>query len=194
MEIIENGICTVSTPELEEWRNSAGQLHRLDGPAKKSVKKYSCNVFSRISGKWEEDNEGVVTIEYYFNDELHRTDGPALSFAHRHIKDGITIIDRKTEWRIHGKLHNLDGPALINNYHYQYYINGVNLTKDCYDEYKKLMLEHNILLIEYNKLLEFKNMISITLETVKNSHEDTGEHDDYYNIPKALVETLLEKL
>jgi hypothetical protein len=42
------------------WKNSAGQLHRLDGPAI----------------EWSNG-----TKEWWFDDQLHQTDGPAVEWA-----------------------------------------------------------------------------------------------------------------
>ena len=49
------------------------------------------------NGRYREDN-----IEFwYFNDELHREDGPALEYA-----DGTKV------WYLNGKLHRENGPAI----------------------------------------------------------------------------------
>ena len=45
------------------------------------------------------DTDG--TKEWYLNDKLHRSDGPAVVYA-----DGIK------EWRVDGKRHRTDGPAV----------------------------------------------------------------------------------
>ena len=94
--------------ELDEngntmWRNSAGQLHRTDGPA------------------WEWANG---TKWWYLNGQRHRTDGPAIEWANgdkhwyihgqRHRTDGPAIerANGSKEWYFKGQYHRTDGPAV----------------------------------------------------------------------------------
>ena len=178
MEIIENGTCIINTPELEEWRDSCGLLHRLDGPARRVERGY----------KYGDCNKKRTVIEYYLHGQRHRLDGPAY-----HEKTIVRGPDNRYNheifsWWVNGKLHRLDGPAFLTSKSSDYYINGIKLeTMESYEKFRDLLIQHD-------KLLEIKNMISVTLETIKNSHADTGENDDYYNIPKALVNVLLEKI
>ena len=174
---IENGTCTINTPELEEWRDSAGKLHRLDGPARRVEHTY----------KYGDCNKKRTKIDYYLHGLRHRLDGPA--FHEKTVNRGADRYNYEIfSWWVNGKLHRLDGPAFLTSKSSDYYINGIKLeTMESYEKFRDFLIEHD-------KLLEIKNMISVTLETIKNSHEDTGENDEYYNVPKALVETLLEKI
>tara|TARA_B100000745_G_scaffold297290_2_gene244015 strand:- start:2463 stop:2822 length:360 start_codon:yes stop_codon:yes gene_type:complete len=76
----------------EEYRNSAGQLHRDDGPAV----------------VWYDPTEGGVSVEEYFqNGVKHREDGPALVAYFRNGEK-----DREEYYR-DDRLHREDGPAFI---------------------------------------------------------------------------------
>jgi antitoxin component YwqK of YwqJK toxin-antitoxin module len=85
-----------------EWRNSAGQLHREDGPAIE---------YSNGTKSWYRNDrphrEGSPAVEYadgtkswYRNGELHREDGPAHEWA-----------NGTKSWYRNGELHREDGPA-----------------------------------------------------------------------------------
>ena len=50
------------------------------------------------NGRYQEDGLDL----WYFNDELHREDGPA-----------CTEEDGTQSWYLHGQLHRVDGPAVI---------------------------------------------------------------------------------
>ncbi len=201
MEEMENGVCIISTPENEEWRNSAGLLHRLDGPAL-----YSKDVRSQLITSGGISHEEIV-YGWCINGLLHRLDGPAsytttkkfysdephkIISVHNmemwydngllHRIGGPAITDESTnfkEWWQNGKLHRLDGPARISNSVKYYFINGCELSYEMFTEYKKL--------------LELNVMFITTLQTMKKSQDDVGEVDGYYYIPKELMDSLLEK-
>jgi len=57
---------------------------------------------------------------WYLNDQLHRTDGPA-----------VLLSNGTKEWWINGQLHRTDGPAVeYPNGRKQWYINGKEYTKE----------------------------------------------------------------
>ena len=65
------------------WRNSAGLLHRLDGPAVEyasgSTEWYADGRPHRLDGPADEWQDGGKT--WWVNGELHRLDGPAVEHA-----------------------------------------------------------------------------------------------------------------
>ena len=66
-----------------EWRNSQGQLHRLDGPAVEYANGnrvwYQNGQLHREDGPAIEHANGSRT--WFVNGQLHRTDGPAIEYA-----------------------------------------------------------------------------------------------------------------
>ena len=75
----------------KQWHNN-NKLHRINGPA-------------RII-----DIKAHITVEYYYDGQLHRNDGPAIIRYY----DGYNADDRHVEfeqWYKHGQLHRDDGPA-----------------------------------------------------------------------------------
>ena len=77
-----------------EWRNEAGELHRLDGPAVEyagGTKEWWVNdKFHRLGGpaiEWSDGNK-----EWWVNGKLHREDGPAVEY-----------VSGTKEWYIEGK-------------------------------------------------------------------------------------------
>lgn len=105
----------------KEWRNTDGQLHRVDGPA-----------IIRSNG----------TLEYYLNDEHHRIGGPAIIrqdgteqyYLHGqlHRIGGPAIIEPNgsKEYWVDGKLHRENGPAVINpDGSEEYWLHGVRQDK-----------------------------------------------------------------
>jgi hypothetical protein len=71
---------------------------------------------------------------WYFNDQLHREDGPAIEDAYGH-----------KAWYLHGKLHREDGPAIE-------YANG---TKYWYLNNKLIDVNSNKEFLRYVKLKGF---------------------------------------
>lgn len=81
-----------------------GKLHRIDGPAVKSV---------------------FGPREWWYLGERHRTDGPAIDNIHtrewwihgrRHRNDGpavVNFLNKKKEWWVNGKRHRFPGPAVV---------------------------------------------------------------------------------
>ena len=65
------------------WRNSAGQYHRTDGPAKEwangDKEWYINGQLHRTDGPTIEHADGSKW--WYIHDQLHRTDGPAIEWA-----------------------------------------------------------------------------------------------------------------
>lgn len=80
------------SPMRETWRNSKGQLHRLNGPAK--IEYYS-------------GSGGLATEEWYKDGTPHREDGPAKT---DYYPDG-EISSRI--WYREGFRHRVDGPAKL---------------------------------------------------------------------------------
>jgi hypothetical protein len=85
------------------YRNSKGELHRLDGPAFISLdgSKIWCQngLYHRLDGPAVEMAGG--TNYWYQNDLLHRLDGPAIIRA-----------EGTNEWFQNGLRHRFDGPAI----------------------------------------------------------------------------------
>ena len=89
------------------WRDKAmTKLHREDGPAKQLT-------------------DG--TTFWYFNNKLHRTNGPAVEYPNEYpdyYPHGYRA------WYLNGKCHREDGPAMIcNNGKCYWYINGTEVTE-----------------------------------------------------------------
>jgi hypothetical protein len=65
------------------WRNTQGQLHRLDGPAVEYADGYRAwyvdGDLHRVDGPAVEDKCG--DREWYQNGKRHRVDGPAVEYA-----------------------------------------------------------------------------------------------------------------
>lgn len=95
------GNCRISENAIS-FINSAGRLHREDGPA-------------------VEHSDGGVN--WYVNGQLHRVDGPAnirphgyqqwynRDYVHRDGGPAVIYADGSQEWWKNGTLHRLDGPA-----------------------------------------------------------------------------------
>ena len=85
------------------WKNSAGQLHRTDGPAIEYANGDEYWYFKgqrhRTDGPAIECTDGHK--EWWFNGQLHRTDGPAIEWA-----------NGDKEWWFNGQLHRTNGPAI----------------------------------------------------------------------------------
>ena len=82
------------------------------------------------------------TEAWYLNDQLHRTDGPAVRLTNgteywylngrRHRTDGPALIyaDGTQEWYGNGQLHRTNGPAVIYaDGTQEWYVNGHPLTE-----------------------------------------------------------------
>ena len=70
---------------------------------------------------------------WYFNDKLHRKDGPAVIFP-----DGTQY------WYLNGKLHREDGPAVIYSNGTQYwYLNGNDITNEVNNWTKERIIDLN---------------------------------------------------
>ena len=96
---------------MEEWRNTKGQLHRLDGPAQdlgSSKLWYQNGKRHRLDGPAVEWVDGRK--EWYQNGKLHRLDGPAMEYTT--IANGPSRRLGHNDWYQNGQLHRLDGPAV----------------------------------------------------------------------------------
>ena len=85
--------------------------------------------------------DSYSTKRWYFNDKLHREDGPAVEWfdgnkywcingkLHREDGPAVESSNGYKAWCINGKYHRTDGPAmeLSNGYKY-WYLNGKKLT------------------------------------------------------------------
>jgi len=82
------------------------------------------------------------TKHWYFNDKLHREDGPAVEYAngskywylndqyHREDGPAIECADGDKQWYLNGKRHREDGPAVEYADGSKYwYLNGVELSE-----------------------------------------------------------------
>ena len=96
-----------ATPEIDHygvkrWRNTAGELHRTDGPALECPNGdkvwYQHGELHRVDGPAIERADGGT--DWYQHGDLHRTDGPAIE----HLDGGKV-------WYQHGEIHRIDGPA-----------------------------------------------------------------------------------
>lgn len=115
-----------------------GKLHREDGPACKRAGNFY--YYWYLNGKRQENiksddykiirKNGREEIHecynghklYYLDGKLHRTDGPAATYA-----------DGTIHYVVHGKYHREDGPAVIRSYEKRYFIHGEELTKEEFD-------------------------------------------------------------
>ena len=108
------------------WKNSLGQLHRLDGPAIEyahgSEVWYKNGKKHRINGPADISNSAKG---WYFEGKLHRLDGPA-----------VENINEWKEWWVDGKRHRLDGPAVERSDGSKFwYVNNIRLSKKNFDNW-----------------------------------------------------------
>ena len=88
----------------KEWKDSGGDLHRLDGPA---IEYESGDVEWWVHGKLHRIGGGPAiewgdkTKMWYINDKLHKMNGPAVKYA-----------NGDKEWWVDGELHRIGGPAI----------------------------------------------------------------------------------
>ena len=97
-------LCFISKHGIKIWKNSLGQLHRLDGPAIE----YPCGENHwYINGKRHRINGPAIEYadgakEWYVNGNPHRTDGPAIEFVDEEklwFIDGIDLTKEEfTNW------------------------------------------------------------------------------------------------
>ena len=137
-----------STKDSETFRIEYyinGKLHRDNGPALYR----KTGGYNSIEQRYEWYNHGQKIKSFrdtggwgwkYFDaqDQLHRDNGPAELVMSPHM------IGKTVKWFKHGKLHRIGGPAEIrfNNEdniisYVRYYINGVQYTKEEYEQYYK---------------------------------------------------------
>ena len=103
-------------------------------------------VFNALKYRVEVDEDGSRRY-YNTNDELHRTDGPAVEWAageqrwyqngQLHRTDGPAVIRAGggKEWYQNGLLHRTDGPAVVySDGSKEWYINGEELTEDEFNQ------------------------------------------------------------
>ena len=80
---MNESICTINENGDKIWRNSAGQYHRIDGPAIECANGdkvwYVNGKRHRTDGPAVENADGGKWR--YFNNKLHRTDGLAVQLA-----------------------------------------------------------------------------------------------------------------
>jgi hypothetical protein len=77
------------------WKNSSGQLHNEDGPAK--------------------ENPTARDYQWYRNGKRHRMDGPARVMyvnLYQQEQDGFDSLPSYREWWVNGQVHRTDGPAI----------------------------------------------------------------------------------
>lgn len=117
---IAHNVFETSLPNniLNEYRNSAGNLHKEDGPAriyKDGSEEWWWNgTKHRTNGPSDLiHHDGGVTVLWYHYNVLHREDGPAVHHA----------CGRKEYW-YKGVLHREDGPAIIDKDVKKWYQNG----------------------------------------------------------------------
>ena len=141
---------------------------------------------------------------YTLGNVFHRTDGPAIECIYGNFRLG-----HKYYYQF-GKLHRLDGPAVIED-HEEYWIDGKQYTMDDFNRitnnYEKYFYD-TIGDKEFNPTEKLTNdqeenieklkkehlMMLTTFETLMNSHDDLNDTDKYFHIPKQLVMDLLDKI
>ena len=106
---------------IKKWRNSLGQLHRLDGPAVEystgSREWYQNGLRHRIGGPAVESADGGKF--WWQNGMRHRINGPAVMEANGY-----------RAWYQSGMLHRTDGPAQIwPGLFMAWHVNGVELRR-----------------------------------------------------------------
>ena len=113
------------------YYNTAGQLHRTDGPAveySNGAKEWWQNdLRHRMDGPAVEYPSGRRF--WYQNGQLHRTDGPAIEYA-----------NGRKEWCQNDQLHRTDGPAIEwADGSRMWYINGEGLSEEEFIQSVRLM-------------------------------------------------------
>ena len=81
--------------------------------------------------------EGGITL-WYFNDQLHREDGPA-----------CTEEDGTQSWYLHGQLHRTDGPAVLwGDGSREWWLNDVSYTEESWRAATQPVVEMTVAEIE----------------------------------------------
>jgi len=94
------------------WRNSAGQIHREDGPAIEGVSGYRA---WWVNGELHRTGGPAIELvnggkEWWVNDKLHRTDGPA-----------VELVNGDKEWYFRGKsIDQTDFSKEISHLHFKF--------------------------------------------------------------------------
>ena len=108
---------TIDADGNKFYKNSAGQLHRLDGPA---IEYIDGSTYWYKNAKWHRDDGPAITLsggtKYWFKEgKKHRVGGPAVEFS-----------DGENQWFHNGKRHRIDGPAVCHDIrsHYLWYRHG----------------------------------------------------------------------
>jgi len=100
--------------------------------------------------------------EWYLNDKLHHTDGPAVIEGDYqewwlngklHRNDGPAIIDCDYQaWCLNGKLHRTDGPAVIDGDRQEWRLNGIKYQiKEWLEKLKATQEEKTLLRLKWAK-------------------------------------------
>jgi hypothetical protein len=130
--------------------------------AKKTIINTDNCTYHLINGKYHK--EGAPAIEYdensickfvwYYNDLIHREDGPAIEFydgtkewwlfGKRHRENGPAVewSNGSCEWWYHGRLHRDDGPAFITNFRISHYKDGFRHGETKIINKDKVKIEH----------------------------------------------------
>ena len=118
---------------------------------------------------------------WYFNDKLHRTDGPAIICpdgyqvwylnGELHRTDGPAVIrpDGSQAWYLNDKLHRTDGPAVTYSDRRQYwYLNGKEVNEDTFNLILTCTMEE---LIPYIFGLQYKDYKPLVEDRLRRNKE-----------------------
>ena len=112
-------------PGLESWWLN-GQLHRIGGPAY-TIPRYKTWY---VNGQ-RHRIDGPATVGHnieiwYVNDQMHRIGG----------EPAYVALKRK-KWYVNGQLHRIDGPAFVTPTRTEWWVEGVQLTEEDYNNLMK---------------------------------------------------------
>ena len=103
--------------------------------------------------------DGTISKDYHHYKTLHREDGPAVIYSFGaqywyingklHREDGPAMISASgvKTWYVNGKQHRLNGPAVefTDSKQDEYWIEGSNMTKEEWEDYKWELFERSVL-------------------------------------------------